>query len=141
MLGTHEHKWPFSPSKIPTKEFQLWTNQNDFFHIPTVGGSFTWSNGRLDSAHTLKRLDRAIAIWTGWTDVYKPLAYLCLRSRMTIILFSCGLVFLIENLLLLLLIFSRCRLHILLVWRLSKPLGILMFLVSPCLCFVRSSRP
>lgn len=80
-------------------------------------------------------------IWIGWTFVSKLLAYLYLRSGLTITLFYWSTYLLTSNILLLLSNFSRCGSLTLLAWVLSKPVGILVLVVAPYFCFLRSSRP
>lgn len=60
ILGCHEHKGGFLPAKGPMTEFQMRTDSNNLFHIPTAGPWYTWNNGRQGRAHTEKRLDRAV---------------------------------------------------------------------------------
>jgi len=60
ILGAHEHRGNTTPARPPMNDFVLWTNQNNFTHLPTRGAQFTWSNGRKGRRHTERRLDRAI---------------------------------------------------------------------------------
>jgi hypothetical protein len=68
ILGSHEHRGRFSPSRLPMSEFQEWTDSFNLFHLPTRGSEFTWNNGRGGSRHTEKRLDRAVCNHS-WLDI------------------------------------------------------------------------
>lgn len=67
VLGSKKHKDSFSPTKTPMREIQNWSNQNYLFQLPTMRDFYTWSNGRLDNYHTIKRLDMTICNmdWIG----------------------------------------------------------------------------
>lgn len=60
ILGAHEQRGSRIPSRIACEDFKNWTDAGSLNHIVTRGAEFTWSNGRKGSAHTERRLDRAI---------------------------------------------------------------------------------
>lgn len=60
VLGAREHRGKGCPSRISCEEFISWKNQNQLYHIPTKGSTYTWLNGRIGRACTERRLDRSI---------------------------------------------------------------------------------
>ncbi|CAI8613214.1 unnamed protein product [Vicia faba] len=48
-------------AKSPMHDFQVWTDSNNFIHIPTKGAFFTWSNKRSHPFFIESRLDRYVA--------------------------------------------------------------------------------
>jgi len=36
-LGAHEHRGNFNPTRLPTEEFQSWTDSNNLIHLPSRG--------------------------------------------------------------------------------------------------------
>jgi hypothetical protein len=68
ILGSHEHRGRFFPSRLPMTEFQELTDSFNLFHLHTRGAEFTWNNGRGGSRHTEKRLDIAVCNHS-WLDV------------------------------------------------------------------------
>jgi len=67
ILGSHEHQGSHAPARLPMLEFQQWSDSHNFFHLPTRGSAFMWSNGRRGRNNTRKRLDRAI-VNQQWID-------------------------------------------------------------------------
>jgi hypothetical protein len=53
-------------------DFFAWSDTNCFFHLPTRGVQFTWSNGRGGRRFTERRLDRAICN-QAWLDMCSSL--------------------------------------------------------------------
>lgn len=60
VIGAHEHFDVPSLSRLPVKESQDCSNQNELLHLPNVGAYYTCSNGRVCGFSTLKRLDKVI---------------------------------------------------------------------------------
>lgn len=60
IVSTDEYKGSHTPAKVPIKDFFDWTDSNQLIHIPILGNSFTWCNGRRDRKITEKKIDRAI---------------------------------------------------------------------------------
>lgn len=69
IIGAHEHRGRCSPARLPMEEFQIWSDSNNLFHIPTRGAAYTWSNGRDGNRHTKRRLDMAICN-QAWMDFF-----------------------------------------------------------------------
>lgn len=46
IIGAHKHIGAYPLAIIPMMNFLSWLNKNNFFHMPTKGNLFTWSNGR-----------------------------------------------------------------------------------------------
>jgi len=68
ILGAHEHRGHFNPTRGPMEEFQLWTNNNHLIHLPTAGSLFTWRNGRDGIRSTERRLDICVSN-QSWMDI------------------------------------------------------------------------
>ena len=60
ILGAHEQRSHYSPSRLAMEEFQQWFDTNNFIHLYTRGASYTWSNGRKGRFSIQRRLDRVI---------------------------------------------------------------------------------
>ncbi|GAU46447.1 hypothetical protein TSUD_402140 [Trifolium subterraneum] len=60
IVGSHEYRGAHVPANIPMEDFLNWSDSNHLVHLPTKGAFFTWTNGRGGTAHTEKRLDKAI---------------------------------------------------------------------------------
>lgn len=67
ILGAHEKRRHYSPTRIPMENFQNWTNNNNLIHLPTRGANYNWKNGREGHKHTDRRLDRCICTHS-WID-------------------------------------------------------------------------
>jgi hypothetical protein len=68
ILGAHESRGYFTPSRLPMQDFQNWTDFNHFVHLPTIGAEFTWQNDRSGRRYTERRLDRCICN-QAWLDI------------------------------------------------------------------------
>ncbi|XP_019450653.1 PREDICTED: uncharacterized protein LOC109352923 [Lupinus angustifolius] len=60
VLGSNECRGAHLPKKTSSNEFKAFSDSANLTHIVTRGAEFTWSNRRRGSAHTEKRLDRAL---------------------------------------------------------------------------------
>lgn len=60
ILGSHEQRSQYSPSRVAMEEFQQWSDYNNLIHLHTRGASYTWSNGRKGRYNIQRRLDRVI---------------------------------------------------------------------------------
>jgi hypothetical protein len=72
ILGSHENRGSTPPARTPMLDFSEWSNNNCFFHLPTRGMQFTWSNGRGGRRFTERRLDRVICN-QAWLDMCSSL--------------------------------------------------------------------
>lgn len=46
IISADEYKGQHIPSKIPINDFHNWSDTNNLIHLPTLGNTFTWCNGR-----------------------------------------------------------------------------------------------
>lgn len=60
MLGSHEHRGRGIPPRVSFEDFRNWTDLSQLIHIDTRGSQYTWSNGRVGSHYTERKLDRSI---------------------------------------------------------------------------------
>lgn len=60
VLGSHEVRRSHLPLRIACEEFKSFTDNGNWTHMATMGAEYTWSNKRIGSTHTKKRLDRSI---------------------------------------------------------------------------------
>ncbi|XP_019435946.1 PREDICTED: uncharacterized protein LOC109342412 [Lupinus angustifolius] len=60
VLGAHECRSLRLPARTPCAEFQAFIDHAGLMSLPTSGAQYTWSNRRIGSASTEKRLDRAL---------------------------------------------------------------------------------
>jgi len=60
ILRADDHYGFFNPARTPTSDFQTWTYNNDLIHLPTMGTTFPWYNGRSGRRQTKWRLNRVV---------------------------------------------------------------------------------
>jgi len=77
ILEAHEHSGSHTPARPPMVDFQSWTDNNDFLHLPTMGAAFTSENGWSGRRHIIRRLNRVVCN-QNWLDRFSSISCLSL---------------------------------------------------------------
>lgn len=74
ILGAHEHFGLSSPNSTPMSGFFALSNHNKLVYIPNIGSFFTWSNGRSEVTHILRKLDIGF-FFQSWFNIFSVISW------------------------------------------------------------------
>ena len=83
------------PNNLSCAEFHDWINLNELLSIPSLGASFTWSNGRLGNQRIERKLDKVFCNFpcldTWYNYRYKILVCNCFDHHPLLVKFASSL--------------------------------------------------